>query len=101
MLSKGAGLSRVSYRLGLTDSLVAFPDWVNDPFGIGIIVAHTWMAVPFFMLLFYNLFQSEGLCLLGQVARSWGAGSGQWCGRYSCPCCWCKASPSCFCMDYS
>lgn len=77
MMARGGLLSRLSYQLGLTDSLVAFPDLVNDPFGIGIIVAHTWMAAPFFMLLFFNLFQSEGLAGLGQVARSLGARSGQ------------------------
>ncbi|MBK8491453.1 MAG: sugar ABC transporter permease [Saprospirales bacterium] len=93
LLSKGGLLSRISYRLGFTDSLVAFPDWVNDPFGIGIIVAHTWMAVPFFMLLFYNLFQSEGLVSLGQVARSLGAGSGQVVRKVFVPVLLRKASP--------
>lgn len=77
LLAKGGLLSRISFHIGLTDSLVAFPDWVNDPYGIGIIVAHTWMAVPFFMLMFFNLFQSEGLALLGQVARSLGAAGRQ------------------------
>jgi len=77
LFAKGGLLSRISYQLGITASLVDFPDWVNDPLGVGIIVAHTWMAVPFFMLLFYNLFRSEGLAALGQVASSLGAGRRQ------------------------
>lgn len=77
ILNKGGLLSRVSYQLGCTDSLWAFPDWVNDPLGVGIIAAHAWMATPFFVLLFVNLFESEQLAALGQAARTLGAGGRQ------------------------
>lgn len=76
LLARGGLFSRLSYQLGFTGSLQAFPDWVNDPYGVGIIVAHVWMATPFFVLLFVNVFQSEQLGALGQAARTLGAGPG-------------------------
>jgi putative spermidine/putrescine transport system permease protein len=94
LLSGGGLLSRLSYRLGLTDGVTAFPDWVNDPFGIGIIAAQAWMALPFFMLLFANLFRSSGLAALGEVARSLGASRGQVARRVYAPVLLRKAAPT-------
>ncbi len=94
LLSKGGFLSRLSYNLGLTDSLTAFPDWVNDPLGVGIIAAHVWMATPFFVLLFVNFFETEQLSPLGQVARTLGAGRSQVVWRVFVPVLLRKASPT-------
>lgn len=94
LLSKGGLLSRLSYHLGLTDSLTAFPDWVNDPLGVGIIAAHVWMATPFFVLLFVNFFETEQLSPLGQVARTLGAGRAQVVWRVFVPVLLRKASPT-------
>ena len=70
----GAGLaSRLAFRLGLTDGIGGFPNWVNDPWGVGIIAAHVLMATPFFIILFSNLYQSERLGEYAQLAATLGA----------------------------
>ncbi len=70
----GAGLiSRIAYRSGLIDDMADFPGWVNDPWGIGILVAHVCMATPFFILLFTNLYHSERLYAYAQLAATMGA----------------------------
>ena len=94
LLSKGGFLSRISYHLGLTNSLTAFPDWVNDPLGVGIIAAHAWMAAPFFVLLFVHLFETEQLSPLGQAARTLGAGRRQVVWRVLVPVLLRKAAPT-------
>ncbi|MDV7401908.1 ABC transporter permease subunit, partial [Arthrospira platensis SPKY1] len=60
----------------------------------GIIVAQAWMALPFFMLLFANLFRSSELAALGEVARSLGAGSRQVAHRVYAPVLLRKAAPT-------
>jgi putative spermidine/putrescine transport system permease protein len=73
MLS-GAGLvSRLAYKLGLTSGIQDFPNWVNDSWGIGIIAAHVFMATPFFIILFAQLYQSERLGEYAQLAATLGA----------------------------
>ncbi|MBI1228068.1 MAG: ABC transporter permease subunit [Bacteroidetes bacterium] len=70
----GAGLaSRLAFRLGLTGGIEGFPNWVNDPWGVGIIAAHVLMATPFFIILFSNLYQSERLGEYAQLAATLGA----------------------------
>lgn len=73
MLS-GAGLvSRLAYKLGLTSGIEDFPNWVNDAWGLGIITAHVFMATPFFIILFAQLYQSERLGEYAQLAATLGA----------------------------
>lgn len=73
MLS-GAGLvSRLAYKLGLTSGIEDFPNWVNDSWGLGIIAAHVFMATPFFIILFAQLYQSERLGEYAQLAATLGA----------------------------
>jgi putative spermidine/putrescine transport system permease protein len=72
-LSKGGLFSRLCYQLGITDSLQAFPEWVNDRWGIGIIAAHVFMATPFFTILLANLFSSERIMEYREAARTLGA----------------------------
>lgn len=70
----GAGLvSRLTYKLGLTDGIQDFPNWVNDSWGLGIIAAHVFMATPFFIILFAQLYQSERLGEYAQLAATLGA----------------------------
>ncbi|MCB0637451.1 MAG: hypothetical protein KDC54_12570 [Lewinella sp.] len=72
-LGKGGFFSRLAFQMGWTDGLQAFPTLMNDPYGIGIIVAHTLMAMPFFVILFANIYQSEQLGVLGASAATLGA----------------------------
>lgn len=71
--SQSGLLSRIAWQLGWISDSAAFPDLVNDPFGIGIIAAHTFMAVPFFSLYFMNLHDGERIWEYTQVAKSLGA----------------------------
>jgi putative spermidine/putrescine transport system permease protein len=77
LLSKSGLLSRVAYRLGLVPSLDAFPDLVQEPYGIGLIAAHAFLATPFFTLHFRNLYVHERADALGQAARTLGASAWQ------------------------
>lgn len=77
MLAKSGVLSRVSYQLGWIDNLNQFPDWINDNWGIGIIVAHTFMATPFLIILFSNLYQNERLDEFVKLAETLGASQRQ------------------------
>lgn len=65
--------ARIFYQLGIISQTSAFPELVNDPFGIGIIVAHTFMAMPFFTLYFMNLYDQENVEELSQVGQALGA----------------------------
>ena len=73
LLGKAGFLSRLAYQAGLSDGLTAFPDWVNDPYGIAIVFAHVLMATPFFIILFLNLYSNERLEDFSRVAVSLGA----------------------------
>lgn len=74
----GAGLvSRLAYKLRLTGGIEDFPNWVNDSWGAGIIAAHVFMATPFFIILFAQLYQSERLGEYAQLATTLGATAGQ------------------------
>lgn len=73
LLGKGGWLSRLSDQLGLISALEQFPDWVNDNYGIGIIVAHVIMAAPFFTIFFANLYHNERLGDYLHLAETLGA----------------------------
>lgn len=77
MLAKSGVLSRVSYQLSWMSNLNQFPDWINDNWGIGIIVAHAFMATPFLIILFSNLYQNERLEEFVKLAETLGASQRQ------------------------
>lgn len=73
-LLSGAGfLSRISFQLGLIDSVREFPGMVNDQWGIGIIIAMVMLATPFFMIYFQTIYKSERLDELAQLATTLGS----------------------------
>jgi putative spermidine/putrescine transport system permease protein len=74
-LSKSGFVSRVFNALHLTDGIDGFPDWVNDQWGIGIIVTHVMLALPFFIILFQNYYHSEKLETLRELASTLGSSS--------------------------
>jgi len=77
LLGKGGWLSRLAHQLGMISALGQFPDWVNDNYGIGIIVAHVIMAAPFFTIFFANLYENERLGDYLHLATTLGAGRRQ------------------------
>ena len=77
LASRSGLFSRLANAVGLVSGTAAFPELVNDPFGIGIIGAHTFMAVPFFTLYFMNLYDQQNLSEICRVAQSLGASTWQ------------------------
>lgn len=73
LASQSGFFARIFYQLGIISQSSAFPELVNDPYGIGIIAAHTFMAMPFFTLYFMNLYDQENLAELSQVGQTLGA----------------------------
>jgi putative spermidine/putrescine transport system permease protein len=77
LLSKSGFVSRIFFQLHLIRDIGNFPDLVNDHYSIAIIIAHILMALPFFTLLFINLYRSERIDDLNKLAKSMGAGKKQ------------------------
>lgn len=73
LLGRTGFFSRLLFQLNIIRDLQQFPDLINDRFGIGIIITHVLMAVPFLLIFFSNLYVSEKLHGLSQVAASLGA----------------------------
>jgi len=77
LFSKAGFFSRLAYSLGLISEARQFPDLVNDSYAIGIILAFITMIMPFFVLLFLNVYKNERLQELGILAQSLGAKKNQ------------------------
>ncbi|MDI1324371.1 MAG: ABC transporter permease subunit [Algoriphagus sp.] len=77
LLSKAGFFSRISMKMGWIDSLQQFPDWINDSYGIGIILTFVLIVSPFFVILFSNVYQNERVSELSTLAYSLGARSNQ------------------------
>jgi putative spermidine/putrescine transport system permease protein len=84
-LSKGGLLSRIFYQTGLTSSMQQFPDWVNDKYGIGMIITHLFLSFPFFLLLFVSLIETQRLKDFFQLSASLGASKRQTTFRVAVP----------------
>ena len=71
----GAGLfSRILMSTGMIDTINEFPDLVNDGASIGIIAAHVGLAIPFFTILFHEIYTSEHIEQLTHLSQTLGAG---------------------------
>lgn len=74
-LYSGAGLfSRLAFQLGFISEIQQFPALVQDPYAVGIIMAHVFLVFPFFLLVLLNLYEHEKLDQIEAVASSLGAG---------------------------
>lgn len=73
LLSKTGLLSRILYQLGMIDQLTQFPDFINDPYGLGILFTHWLLATPFLTVMFLGMYDGERLNDLEQVAVTLGA----------------------------
>lgn len=73
-LYSGSGLfSRLLYQVGMISGTEQFPPLVQDPLGIGIIMAHVFLVFPFFLIVFLNIYENEKLDEIEAVASSLGA----------------------------
>jgi putative spermidine/putrescine transport system permease protein len=73
----------VTLPLAIPASVAAFvslqvlaPGWVHDPWAAGIVLTHAALAVPFFVLIYTRLLETERIDALETLARSLGAGRG-------------------------
>jgi putative spermidine/putrescine transport system permease protein len=73
LLSGGGFLARLFYQTGIIDSIEAFPDLINDAYGVGIILTHVMLAFPFFTLVYLNIYRSKKVDELAQLAETLGA----------------------------
>ncbi len=77
MLSKSGFLSRLGFESGVLTQLKDFPEFINDAYGIGIIITMVVLITPFFVILFSNLYQSEKIENYKAMASTFGASKSQ------------------------
>ncbi len=75
LFTKAGFFSRIVYNLGWISEARYFPNLVNDQLAIGIIVTFITVVMPFFVLLFLNVYKNERLDKLSELAHSLGASS--------------------------
>jgi putative spermidine/putrescine transport system permease protein len=74
----GSGIAaRIAYALGLLQTPAQFPGIVQDQYGVGIIIAQVIVGVPFFALLFAQLWHNQRIRQLMELAQTIGAGRRQ------------------------
>lgn len=77
LFSKSGFFSRFSIQLGWIQNLQEFPDWINDRYGIGIVLTFVLVVAPFFIILFLNIYQNDRIDALSILAYSLGANKEQ------------------------
>lgn len=85
LLSRSGLFSRIAWQLGWISEQQAFLQLTQDHWGLGIILTHTFLAMPFFFLLLRNLYHSERLEELSELAYSMGASWRERLGRVILP----------------
>ncbi|WP_254245128.1 ABC transporter permease subunit [Hymenobacter sp. BRD67] len=94
LLSRAGWISRLSFQAGLTSSLAAFPELVQDAAGVGIILAHVLLLFPFITLLFQAIYQESRLDDYRQLTLTLGASAGQFRQRVARPVLLRRAAPT-------
>ena len=77
LFSKSGFFARLSYRSGWIEQAAQFPDLVNDSLAFGIVLSFITMIMPFFLLLFLNVYKNERVEELSVLAQSLGASTKQ------------------------
>ena len=85
ILSKSGFFSRLTFNLGITQDINGFPDLINDSWAIGIIVVFVSVVMPFFLLVFLNVYKNERVSELEELSASLGASRKQTILRVSLP----------------
>jgi putative spermidine/putrescine transport system permease protein len=85
LLSRSGFFSRIAWQLGWIEGQQGFIQLTQDHWGIGVLLTHTFLAMPFFYLLLRNLYQSERIGALIELASSMGASRKQRLGRLLLP----------------
>ncbi len=85
LFTKSGFFSRLAYQLGFISGIQEFPGLVNDPLAIGIIVTFISLVLPFFLLLFLNIYKNERVDEMAVLATTLGASSRQALQKVSIP----------------
>ncbi|MDP5170520.1 MAG: ABC transporter permease subunit [Bacteroidia bacterium] len=85
LFAKSGLFSRFAYHLGWIAEAREFPDLINDPYALGIMLAFITIVTPFFVLLFLNVYQNERVAELTELAESLGANKKQVLWRVTLP----------------
>jgi len=85
VLSKSGFFSRLANAAGLTDGINAFPDLINDQWAVGIILVFVSVVMPFFLLIFLNVYKNERIAQLEELSTSLGASRRQTIWKVSLP----------------
>lgn len=85
VLSKSGFFSRITNFIGITNGITSFPDLINDSWAIGIIIVFISVLLPFFILLFLNVYQNERVAELSELSYSLGASKRQTIWKVSLP----------------
>ncbi|PKG41202.1 ABC transporter permease subunit [Psychroflexus sp. MES1-P1E] len=75
--SKAGFWSRFLYQIGIISKIEDFPSLVNDAYGIGIILASSFIITPFLSLILKGIFENEHVTKFQQIAKSLGASQRQ------------------------
>ena len=70
-------LSAVLFRIEVGSGIEGFPSLVNDKYGFGILIAHIFLATPFFVIYFLRVYKAQNIDALTELALSLGATKGQ------------------------
>lgn len=85
LLSRAGLFARLSYAVGWISELQDFPQLINGSWGFSIVLTHALLAMPFFTLLLGNLYRSERVGELSQLAATLGASAQQQLWRVTLP----------------
>lgn len=85
LFSKSGFFSRFAYKFNWISEARQFPDLVNDQYAIGIILTFITVVLPFFALLFLNVYKNERIKDLEKLSYSLGANSKQTTWKISLP----------------
>jgi len=77
LFSKSGFFSRIACQINWITEARQFPDLVNDQLAIGIILTFITVVLPFFVLLFLNVYRNEKVDQLEQLSASLGANNKQ------------------------
>ncbi len=70
-------VSRVFFQLGFLKESSEFGPFINDYFHIGILITFVLMTFPYFLLLFFNIYEQEKLTTYAALSSTLGASKRQ------------------------
>jgi putative spermidine/putrescine transport system permease protein len=92
-LSASGWLSRILFNVGVTDSLQDFPNLIFSSNGVGIIIVHGLLLLPFFTLLIHAYYQKHNIRRMRNMSLNLGVSSGYFFWKVTLPLVFRTAAP--------